>query len=120
MICQTIDIKKYNEANLVLKSFIHRSARLLPIFADLKVSGLEDKQAIQDFESIVELFAYFNYDDDTSKFYLNSDILERIRDTYQAIYNAESLNQESAQNLLSHFFTEYNKLLGQWVRVELN
>lgn len=120
MICQTIDIKKYNEANLVLKHFIQRSARLLPIFAELKVSGLTDRQSKQNFSAIANLFLHFNYDDETSKHLMNSDILERIRNCYQAIYNAEILTEESSDELLSHFFEEYQRLMQNWLKIELN
>lgn len=120
MICHTIDIKKYNEANLVLRHFIQRSARLLPIFADLKVSGLKDRQSKQNFSAIANLFQHFNFDDETSKHLINSDILERIRNCFHAIYNADILSEEASQKLLNHFFEEYNRLMQNWIRIELN
>ena len=120
MICHTLDIKKYNEANLVLKHFIQRSARLLPLYADLKISGLKDRQSIQNFSAITQLFQNFNYDDETSKHLINSDILERIRSCFQAVHNAEKLTESAAEKLMSHFFVEYNRLMQNWMKIELN
>lgn len=120
MICHTLDIKKYNEANLVLKHFIQRSARLLPIFADLKVSGLTNRESRQNYAAISTLFQHFNYDDETSKYLINSDILERIRNCFQAIRNAGTLSEEAADQLLSHFFEEYQRLMNDWMKIELN
>ena len=120
MICHTLDIKKYNEANLVLKHFIQRSARLLPIFADLKVSGLNNRESKQNYAAISNLFQHFNYDDETSKHLINSDILERIRACFQAIYNADQLSEETSDQLLSHFFEEYHRLMQDWMKIELN
>jgi hypothetical protein len=120
MIDHAIDIKKYNEANFVLKNFIQRSARLLPIFAELKISGLQDLQSERNFNSIANLFQDFNYDDTMSQYLINSDILERIRVSYQAIYQAELLSEESSEQLLSHFFEEYNRLIKHWMQIELN
>ena len=120
MICHTLDIKRYNEANLVLKHFIQRSARLLPIFADLKVSGLDSRQSKQNYSSIAQLFEHFNYDDETSKHLINSDILTRIRNCFHAIHNADELTENSSETLLNHFFEEYNRLMQDWMRIELN
>jgi hypothetical protein len=120
MICHTLDIKKYNEANLVLKHFIQRSARLLPIFADLKVNGLTDRESKQNYAAITSLFQHFNYDDETSRHLINSDILERIRNCFQAIYNSDTLSEESADQLLCHFFEEYHRLMQDWMKIELN
>ena len=120
MICQTIDIKKYNEANLVLRHFIQRSARLLPIFAELKVSGLNDRQSRQNFSAIANLFEHFNFNDETSEHLIDSNILERIRSCFQAIQNADSLSQKEADELLGYFFHEYNRLMQNWMKIELN
>lgn len=120
MITHAIDIKKYNEANLVLRHFVQRSARLLPLFADLKVSGLSDRQSKQNYSAIANLFQHFNYDDETSKYLINSDILDRIRHSFHAIYNADSLSEEAAEKLLSHFYEEYHRLMQNWMSIELN
>jgi hypothetical protein len=120
MICHTIDIKKYNEANLILRHFIQRSARLLPLFAELKVSGLKDRESRQNFHAIAELLQHFNFDDETSKHLINSDILERIRNCFNAINNADVLTEEASKKLLNHFFEEYNRLMQNWLRIELN
>jgi len=120
MINQTVNIKKYNEANLVLRHFIQRSARLLPIFAELKTLKLKDSESRRQFEAIAEMFKHFNYDDETSRHLMNSDILERVRTTFWAIYNAEELSSKSSDALLSHFFSEYQSLLHNWNLVELN
>ncbi len=120
MISQTVDIKKYNEVNLVLRHFIQRSARLLPIFAELKTMQSNDGESISQYQAISDLFMQFNYDDATSKHFMNSDILERIRNTFFAIHNADELTAEVSDKLLSHFFEEYQRLLNNWSVVELN
>ncbi len=120
MICHALDIQKYNEANLVLRHFVQRSARLLPMFADLKVSGLHDRQDRQNYSAIANLFQHFNYDDETSKHLMNSDILERIRNCFTAIHNAEELSEDSSDKLLSHFYEEYHRLMQNWMKIELN
>jgi hypothetical protein len=120
MISHTVDIKRYNEVNLVMRHFIQRSARLLPIFAELKTLNLPDSESKSQYQSICDLFMQFNYEDSTSKHLINSDILERIRNTFFAIHNADELSTEVADQLLSHFFEEYQRLLNVWSTVELN
>lgn len=120
MITQTVDIKKYNEVNLVLRHFIQRSARLLPMFAELKTLNSHDSESTSQYQAISDLFMQFNYDDATSKHFMSSDILERIRNTFFAIHNADELTPEVADKLLSHFFEEYQRLLTNWSAIELN
>jgi len=120
MISHTVDIKRYNEVNLVMRHFIQRSARLLPIFAELKTLNLTDVESIRQYQAICDLFMQFNYDDTTSRNLINSDILERIRNTFYAIHNADELSTEVADQLLSHFFEEYQRLLKAWSVIELN
>ena len=120
MISHTVDIKKYNEVNLVMRHFIQRSARLLPIFAELKTSNLPDAESKRQYQAICDLFMQFNYDDTASKNLINSDILERIRNTFTAIHNSKELTANVADHLLSHFFEEYQRLLNVWSTVELN
>ena len=120
MISHTVEIKKYNEVNLVLRHFIQRSASLLPIFAELKTLNLSDAESIRQYQAICDLFLQFNYDDSTSQHYIGSDILDRIRNTFFAIHNADELSTEVADHLLSHFFEEYQRLLNNWSAIELN
>jgi hypothetical protein len=120
MISHTVEIKKYNEVNLVLRHFIQRSARLLPIFAELKTLKNSDTESQAQYQAICDLFMQFNYDDSTSRQLINSDILERIRNTFYAIHNADELSTEVAEQLLSHFFEEYQRLLNNWSTIELN
>jgi hypothetical protein len=120
MISHTVDIRRYNEVNLVLRHFIQRSARLLPIFAELKTLNLPDTESQRQYQAICDLFMQFNYDDATSKNLINSDILERVRNTFYAIHNAKELSPEVADQLLSHFYDEYQRLLNTWSTIELN
>lgn len=120
MICQPFDIQKQNDATLVLRHFIQRSARLLPIFAELKTTSATDYQAKEQFDAIVNLFNEFNYDDELSKKLLNSDILDRIRASFYTILNAKSISEIEGKNILAYFFEEYQRLMNTWIRIEMN
>ncbi len=120
MICQPFDIQKQNDATLVLRHFIQRSARLLPIFAELKTTSETDFHAKEQYDAIVNLFSEFNYDDQLSQKLLNSDILDRIRASFYAILNARSISEKEAENILAYFFEEYQRLMNVWIRIEMN
>jgi len=120
MICQPFDIQKQNETNLALRNFIQRSAQLLPLFAELKTSGLTDYESIEQYNAISNLISHFKFDDEISHHQMNSDILERIRLSYNAINNSPQLSEKESENILSHFFKEYERLLNVWKKVEMN
>lgn len=107
-----------NEAVFILRHFIDLSARLLPLLykLDQKTNPLDEE--IRDKEKIMVVFNTYNFSTNTSKFLLESNILELIKNCYQQI--TEEYTKDSKQDALTAFLNEYNRLKTQWRQIELN
>lgn len=107
-----------NEAVFVLRHFIDLSARLLPLLykLDQKVTPLEEE--IRDKEKIISVFKTYKFNTNTSKFLLESNILDLIKQCYLAITEGDSNNDK--QEGLTAFLKEYNRLKTHWRQIELN
>ena len=112
------NIQQVNEAVFILRHFIDLSAKLLPILykLDQRTSPLDEE--IRDKEKIMTVFKNYHFDTNTSKLFLESNILELIKSCYDNhLYDETKINK---QQCLAEFLNEYSRLKGNWRMIENN
>lgn len=112
------NIQHMNEAVFILRHFIDLSARLLPLLYKLDQKATPLEEEIRDKEKILEVFNTYNFSTNTSKFLLESNILDLIKNCYKLI--TEENSKEEKQDGLTAFLKEYNRLKTHWRQIELN
>jgi len=112
------NIQHMNEAVFILRHFIDLSARLLPLLYKLDIKDEPSPEEIRDKDRIIAVFNTYNFSTNTSKFLLESNILDLIKNCYQLI--TEENTTEAKREALTSFLNEYNRLKTNWRQVELN
>lgn len=112
------NIQHMNEAVFILRHFIDLSARLLPLLYKLDQKLSPSENEIEDKEKIINVFNTYNFSTNTSKFLLESNILDLIKNCYKQI--TEDFSKEDKQDALTSFLNEYNRLKTHWRQIELN
>lgn len=112
------NIQHMNEAVFILRHFIDLSARLLPLLYKLDQKSNPLDEEVRDKEKIMAVFNTYNFSTNTSKFLLESNILELIKTCYKKV--TEENTKELKQDALTAFLNEYNRLKTHWRQIELN
>lgn len=109
-------INQVNEALIVLRHFIDLSAKLLPFLEEL--NNVKEPNEIQSVNKlrIIEVYDNHNFDTDTSKMLLNSNILELIKNSFDSL-TSKKRNKKRSLNL---FLKEYQRLTLNWIQVDAN
>lgn len=114
------EIRKINEANLVMRHFVQLSAHLLPYLERITRKKRLSKREKADKQFVFEVYDQYEVDVDTSKALINSNILELIIRSYHVLKNRTKENETEVAHSLNNFFREYHRLLEKWKQVELN
>lgn len=115
------EIGQINEALLVLRHFIDLSSRLLPFLDELQrktnPSPLEKINQLK----IIDVYENYNFDTDTSRILLNSDILELIKDSFDAIQLEKNQKRSNkSRRALRNFLREHKRLQDDWYQIDAN
>lgn len=108
-------ITELNDAVFVIKHFVMLSAKLLPFLDELSQIKNPTFNEQLDKEKIINVYKSNKFDTMTSEVLLNSAILQKINQAFQAI-----MNNEPRENRLDEFLNEYNKLKQNWKYIESN
>lgn len=114
------EIRKINEANLVMRHFVQLSAQLLPYLERITRKKRLSKREKADKQFVFEVYDQYEVDVETSKALMNSNILELIIKSYHALKNRGKSNETEVVHSLNDFFREYQRLQTNWKQVELN
>lgn len=115
------EIGQINEALLVLKHFIDLSARLLPFLHDLQRNPNPDNIQRLNKVKIMDVYENYEFDTETSKILLNSNILDLIKDAYNAMRqssNSRELRRSARE--LNKFLMEHKRLQNDWYFIDAN
>ena len=112
------NIQEVNEAVIILRHFIDLSARLLPILFKLDKIAEPTEADIRDKNRILEVFQTYNFETQTSRLLLESNVLELIKQCYLEIQNSEYSG--SKEDRFVAFLEEYNRLKNNWRIIENN
>lgn len=114
-------INNVNEAILVLRHFIDLSAKLLPFLEELerkRTPTLEDKLNKQ---KIIDVYSSYDFDTETSKLLMNSNVLELIKESFDTIRSYERKSSRRYNStMLKRFLREHRRLKDNWGMVQAN
>lgn len=115
------EIGQINEALLVLRHFIDLSARLLPFLDELQrkrnLSPTEHLNKVK----IIDVYQNYSFDTKTSRILLNSDILDMIKESFSALYQAEAPKRDrKSRRALRKFLSEHKRLQEDWFQIDAN
>ena len=114
-IMKTEDINKINEATLVLRHFVDLSARLLPFLDELQRKPNPTLEELRDRNKIIDVYKNYTFDTCTSIALLNSNILDLIKESFEAICLSSSFLRTNGKNKsLKNFMEEYHRLTENW------
>lgn len=117
---ETQTIKRLNTAVFVLKHFVELSASLLPFLEELTTKKKLSKAEITEQAKVIEVYSQYSVDPKTSLVLMDSDILDLISSSFNAIMNRKNENDVAVKYYLGRFKKEYNRLKLRWNNVELN
>jgi hypothetical protein len=114
------DIRKINEANLVMRHFVQLSAHLLPYLERITRKKRLSKREKADKQFVLEVYDQYQVDVETSKALINSNILELIVKSFQTLKHRNRENEDEVKRSLNNFLLEYHRLVENWKQIELN
>ena len=112
------NIQYRNEVNFILRYFIDRSAKLLPILYILDQKENPLKMEIAQKNKIMKIFRTIDFPAYKKNKIPESTILTRIRNCFELI--TQDISKAEKQKGLIDFLQEYNRLKESWRKVELN
>lgn len=112
-------IQQINDGLIVMKHFFKLNQKLLPIYFDLHLRKDQNIQNQRDIAKINAVYDTYNFDVNSSKILLNSDILDYIQNAYFVIQNQGTSVQEK-QDALNLFLNEYKCLKENWCKIAMN
>jgi hypothetical protein len=112
------NIQYRNEVDFILRYFIDRSAKLLPILYILDQKENPLKMEIAQKNKIMKIFRTIDFPAYKKNKIPESTILTRIRNCFELI--TQDISKAEKQKGLIDFLQEYNRLKESWRKVELN
>lgn len=112
------NIQYRNEVDFILRYFIDRSAKLLPILYILDQKENPLKMEITQKNKIMKIFRTIDFPAYKKNKIPESTILTRIRNCFELI--TQDISKAEKQKGLIDFLQEYNRLKESWRKVELN
>ncbi|MEY3439239.1 MAG: hypothetical protein RL265_1824 [Bacteroidota bacterium] len=112
------NIQYRNEVDFILRYFIDRSAKLLPILYILDQKENPLKMEIAQKNKIMKIFRTIDFPAYKKNKIPESTILTRIRNCFDLI--TQDISKAEKQKGLIDFLQEYNRLKESWRKVELN
>lgn len=115
------EISQINQALLVLRHFIDLSARLLPFLHELQRLQHPNKYELQNRLKIIDVYQNYEFDTQTSKVLLNSDVLDLIKNAFASMSECRSRRglKRSRENL-EKFLEEHERLQNDWNYIDAN
>lgn len=118
---KTQQITQINEALLVLRHFIDLSARLLPFLEELQSKDRPSLEEQHNLNKIVNVYQSYTFDTNTSRTLLNSNVLELIKESFEALNTTcPDDNRRPNSRPLRKFLLEYKRLSDNWVQIGAN
>lgn len=114
-----LSIQQINDGLIVMKHFFELNEKLLPIYFDLNIKKHQNYRNQIDISKINSVFDSYNFDVNSSKILLGSDILDYIQHAYFVI-QSDTTNLQEKQDALNLFLNEYKKLKNNWELVAAN
>jgi hypothetical protein len=112
------NIQYRNEVDFILRYFIDRSAKLLPILYILDQKENPLKMEIAQKNKIMKIFRTIDFPAYKKNKIPESTILTRIRNCFELI--TQDISKAEKQKGLIDFLQEYNRIKESWRKVELN
>jgi hypothetical protein len=110
------EINHINEALLVLRHFIDLSAKLLPFLEELNRKDVLTQEEQSNKSKIIEVYQNYEFDTNTSRLLLDSNILELIKETFDAMISTKRRQHRPMRN----FLREHRRLKENWYFAEAN
>ena len=118
---KTKDISRINEANLILRHFVNLSARLLPFLDELQRKKNPSLTELRDRNKIIDVYENYSFDTCTSEKLLNSNILDLIKETFEALTHSTYYHKANTKNkILCDFLKEHKRLSDDWYYINSN
>jgi hypothetical protein len=112
------NIQNRNDVDFILRYFIDRSAKLLPILYILDQKENPIKMEIAQKNKIMKIFRTIEFPAYKKNNMPESTILNRIRNCFELI--TQDISKAEKQKGLIDFLQEYNRIKEFWRKVELN
>ncbi|MCR9172885.1 MAG: hypothetical protein NXI10_10350 [bacterium] len=113
-------ISDVNEAILVLRHFVELSAKLLPFLDELERKKAPTMHDLKSREKIIAVYKNYEFDTQTSRVLMNSDVLELIKKSFENISQRKNSSRKSYSRPLIQFLREHDRLQRNWGLVQAN
>jgi len=113
-------ISDVNEAILVLRHFVELSAKLLPFLDELDRKKAPSLQDLQSRKKIIDVYKNYEFDTNTSRILMNSDVLKLIKETFEHICERKPSGHKRRSRYLLKFLREHERLQQNWGMIQAN
>lgn len=113
-------ISDVNEAILVLRHFVELSAKLLPFLDELDRKKAPTMHDLKSREKIIAVYQNYEFDTNTSRVLMNSDVLQLIKESFEHICERRGKGRRSKKNYLHQFLKEHERLQQNWGMIQAN
>lgn len=113
-------ISDVNEAILVLRHFVELSAKLLPFLDELERKKAPTMHDLKSRDKIIAVYENYEFDTQTSKVLMNSDVLDLIKESFENISQRRHRNKRSQSRPLMQFLREHDRLQRNWGQIQAN
>jgi len=113
-------ISQLNEAVFVLRHFIELSARLLPFLDELQRLKNPTTSDELNKQKIIDVYANYSFDTQTSKILLNSNVLELIKQSFENLTTRKHEIVRSSKRPIKKFLSEHRRLNNDWKSITSN
>jgi len=114
-------INDVNEAILVLRHFVELSAKLLPFLDELERKTAPTMNDLKSREKIIAVYKNYDFDINTSKVLMNSNVLELIKSSFENISQCKKQrSRKTYSRPLVKFLQEHDRLQRNWGLIQAN
>lgn len=113
-------ISDVNEAILVLRHFVELSAKLLPFLDELERKKAPTMNDLKSREKIIAVYQNYEFDTETSRVLMNSNVLELIKKSFENISEKKSRSRKNYSRPLLQFLREHDRLQRNWGLIQAN
>ncbi|GAB5418669.1 MAG: hypothetical protein Crog4KO_04260 [Crocinitomicaceae bacterium] len=117
-------ISDVNEAILVLRHFVELSAKLLPFLDELERKKTPTSFDLRSRDKIIAVYENYEFDTNTSKVLMNSDVLDLIKKSFETISQRSHASRTKRANrntcYLRRFLAEHDRLQQSWGLIQAN
>ncbi len=113
-------ISDVNEAILVLRHFVELSAKLLPFLDELERKKAPTMHDLKSREKIIAVYQNYDFDTQTSRVLMNSNVLELIKKSFENISERKNRSRKNYSRPLIQFLREHDRLQRNWGQIQAN